>query len=346
MSDSDLTLIDLPALESVPSSLPVECHLTMYDLPSEDPEEPGLPDEYHALQPQLLSRALRVLATLADQLFSASDLNLYYDPRHPLWHKRPDWFLVVGVPRLYQSRDLRESYVIWDEKVTPLLVVEFLSPGTDAEDLGPFYEPKGKTSAKRQQKTASQKRSPSTTELVKGAEASTLTSSFLEPSSLKPPSKFVVYEEILKILNYVVYDRQTQILRYFRLVDGRYQEQVLAPSNPRLWIPELELGLGIWDGMFEGVRQHWLRWCDGEGDWCLTDTETAEAAQVRAEAAQEQERAAREAAEMAKTVAETAKTAAEMAKETAEAELAEERRLREMLVERLRAMGVDPEMLL
>jgi hypothetical protein len=30
-----------------------------------------------------------------------------------LWHKRPDWFAVVGVPRLYEERDLRLSYVLW-----------------------------------------------------------------------------------------------------------------------------------------------------------------------------------------------------------------------------------------
>ena len=43
----------------------------------------------------------------------ASDMNLYYDVSHPLWYKRPDWFGMVGVPQLYQQRDLRLSYVIW-----------------------------------------------------------------------------------------------------------------------------------------------------------------------------------------------------------------------------------------
>jgi len=54
--------------------------------------------------------------------------------RHPRWYKRPDWFLVVGVPRLYDETDLRLSYVIWGG-VDPLVVVELLSPGTE-EDLG------------------------------------------------------------------------------------------------------------------------------------------------------------------------------------------------------------------
>ena len=70
----------------------------MYDLPSEFPEEPGLPDEYHDLQPQLLSRTLRLAAYSREDWFTASDLNVYYDVQHPLWHKRPDWFLAVNVP--------------------------------------------------------------------------------------------------------------------------------------------------------------------------------------------------------------------------------------------------------
>ena len=58
-----------------------------------------------------------------------SPLNLYYDPEHPLWHKRPDWMLSVGVPWLYGGQDLRLSYVTWQEGKGPEVVVEFLSPG-------------------------------------------------------------------------------------------------------------------------------------------------------------------------------------------------------------------------
>ncbi|NCJ06712.1 hypothetical protein GS597_09370 [Synechococcales cyanobacterium C] len=109
---------------------------TMYDLPSEDPEEPGLPDEYHYLQPHLLSATLQLTTYAADEVFSVGDMNLYYDVDHPLWHKRPDWFAVVGVPRLYEGREMRLSYVVWQERVNPFVVVELLSPGTEKEDLG------------------------------------------------------------------------------------------------------------------------------------------------------------------------------------------------------------------
>ncbi len=108
---------------------------TMYDLPSEDPEEPGLPDEFHYYQPQLLRETFRPQYD-PERVFVASDLNLYYTVDHPTWHKRPDWFAVLGVSALYAGHDLRLSYVLWQEMVAPYLVVELLSPGTEDEDLG------------------------------------------------------------------------------------------------------------------------------------------------------------------------------------------------------------------
>jgi Putative restriction endonuclease len=107
---------------------------TMYDLPSEDPEEPGLPDQFHDFQPALLRETCK--GSSATDLFFGIDLNLYYDVNHTLWHKRPDYFLVVGVPAPESQNELRWSYVMWQEGVSPTLVVELLSPGTEDEDLG------------------------------------------------------------------------------------------------------------------------------------------------------------------------------------------------------------------
>jgi Uma2 family endonuclease len=217
----------------------------MYDLPSEDPEEPGLPDEFHDLQPQLLSRTLQLAHYAREDYFTASDLNLYYDVKHPLWHKRPDWFLAVDVPRLYEGSDLRRSYVIWQEGQSPHVVVEFLSPGTEDEDLGRFE---------------CEAPSPSPKRLTRP----------------QPPGKFEVYETYLRVPHYIVYSRYTQQLRYFKLEGGQYQEQSIQPQNPRLWLSDLEIGLGVWEGSFEAVPGYWLRWCDRDGNWLLTDTEQAQ----------------------------------------------------------------------
>ena len=124
-----------------PPRFPCTTLPTMYDLPSEQVEEPGLPDEFHDLQPQLLSRALTLMHYTRDEWFTGADLNLYYDPQNLGWYKRPDWFLAVGVPRLYDGYDMRRSYVTWQEPRSPHVVIEFLSPDTQAEDLGRFYQP-------------------------------------------------------------------------------------------------------------------------------------------------------------------------------------------------------------
>ena len=219
---------------------------TMYDLPSEFPEEPGLPDEFHDLQPQLLSRTLSLAGWTSDRRFTASDLNVYYDVYHPLWHKRPDWFLVLDVPRLYEERELRRSYVTWQEGRNPYVAIEFLSPGTEAEDLGRFAD-----GVEPEQSENGQERE-------------------------HPPGKLEVYERYLRIPHYLVYSRYTQKLRYFKLIGGSYEEQSLSPQTPLVWLEDLEIGLGIWEGTFEGIPGHWLRWCDRQGNWLLTDTENAQ----------------------------------------------------------------------
>jgi Uma2 family endonuclease len=245
---------------------------TMYDLPSEAPEEPGLPDEYHDLQPQLLSRTLQLVQYSRQEWFTGTDLNLYYDPTHLRWYKRPDWFLSVGVSRLYDGEDLRLSYVAWQEGKAPDVVVEFLSPGTAAEDLGRFADRDAPQDSGEKGKNGV----GDATEELAGKE--------------KPPGKFEVYETYLRVTHYIVYSRYTQRLRYFWWNEGAYAEQALNPNNPLIWLDDLAIGLGIWRGEFDQVEQDWLRWCDAEGNWLLTDTEVEQQAK-------EQERRAKEQAE-------------------------------------------------
>ena len=100
----------------------------------------------------------------------------------------------------------------------------------------------------------------------------------------KPPGKFEVYERHLRVPHYIVYSRYTQRLRYFKLEGGQYQEQEVGSQNPLIWLAELEIGLGIWEGEFEDVPGRWLRWCDASGDWLLTDTEQAQQSEEQAQA--------------------------------------------------------------
>jgi Uma2 family endonuclease len=243
---------------------------TMHDLPSDYPEDPGLPDEFHGLQPQLLSETLKLSGYTPMERFNAFDLNLYYDPTHTRWYKRPDWFLVVGTNRLYRGESARSSYVVWDEGIPPIVVVEFLSPGSEAEDLGRFAA------------TAPQ------------------------PQRHQPPAKFTVYEQILKIPNYIVFDEATAQIRFFRLINHQYQAQAITPTNPRLWIPELAVGLALWSGEYRELRQPWLRWCDQTGYLFPTLAETIVAAQRETETAQREIEVAQREIETAQAAAQTA----------------------------------------
>jgi Uma2 family endonuclease len=203
---------------------------TMYDLPSEDPEEAGLPDEFHLLQPELLRLTFRPPEISHDEIFVASDMNLYFDVRHPLWQKRPDWFAVLGVSRLYEQKDLRLSYVVWQEGVYPYLVVELISPGTEQEDLGQSLRDVN-----------------------------------------KPPTKWEVYEQILRIPYYFVFNRYTNEFRAFGLVKNRYEE--LEITGQGVWLPEAKLGLGLWQGIHQNIERDWLRFYNDKGDWVLTAEE-------------------------------------------------------------------------
>ncbi|MEH2351855.1 Uma2 family endonuclease [Nostoc sp.] len=213
-----------------PPLSPKEVLPTMYDLPSEYPEDSGLPDEFHLFQPQLLRETFSPPNYPAEEVFVASDLNLYYDLRHTLWYKRPDWFAAVGVSRLYEQQNLRLSYVIWQEGVAPFVVVELLSPGTEKEDLGQTLR-----------------------------------------EINQPPTKWEVYERILRVPYYIVFDRYTDKLQVFQLVADSYSE--LDLSTPRVWMPGLELGLGLWQGSYQGIERLWLRWYDASGNWLPTPLE-------------------------------------------------------------------------
>lgn len=262
-----------------PPRSPRETLPTMYDLPSEDPEEPGLPDEFHDYQPQLLRDTFRPPRYVPDHFFVATDMNLYYTVHHPLWHKRPDWFAVLGVPRLYDGHDLRMSYVLWQEGVAPYLVVELLSPGTEQDDLG------------ETQRTEDE-----------------------------PPTKWEVYEQILRVPYYVVFSRYTNEVRYFALNGGGYR--AVQSDDQRLWLPEAEVGLGLWSGVYQGMERQWLRFYDAHGLWIPTPVEQERqwAERERQRAEQERQRAGQ-----------------------AQLQAAQEHQRAERLAAQLRALGIEPE---
>jgi Uma2 family endonuclease len=90
----------------------------MYDLPSELVGESGLPDEFHLIQAALLTETCKPVGYEPEEILLASDLNLYYDPRHTQWYKRPDWYLVVDLPKVTPEPEMRLSYLVWQDRIT------------------------------------------------------------------------------------------------------------------------------------------------------------------------------------------------------------------------------------
>jgi Uma2 family endonuclease len=136
-----------------------------------------------------------------------------------------------------------------------------------------------------------------------------------------PPSKWEVYESILRVPYYVLFDRITSNFRMFELQGTAYEELF----QERLWIDALGIGLGLWQGRFDEEERLWLRWYDAEGNWIPTIEEL----KVQAEQREQVEREARQQEQEARLQAE----------EQAE----QERQRANRLAERLKAMGLDPD---
>lgn len=121
-------------------------------------------------------------------------------------------------------------------------------------------------------------------------------------------SKLSRYEQ-MRVSYYVVFDPNHELgadeLQIFELRGRHYVEMT------ETWLEQVELGLTVWEGVFEAKQARWLRWCDAQGQLLLTGDEQAQFQRQRAE--QERQRAE------------------------------QERQRAERLAERLRALGQDPE---
>ncbi len=88
---------------------------------------------------------------------------------------------------------------------------------------------------------------------------------------------------------YVIFDPLDLLgkgpLRAFALQRTRYE-----PTDPG-WLPEVGLGLRLWEGAFEGQSEVWLRWCGQDGQVIPTGAERAQAVEEKNERLRAQLRA-------------------------------------------------------
>lgn len=98
-----------------------------------------------------------------------------------------------------------------------------------------------------------------------------------------PYGKLHFYEGILQGPKYITYDPYEATVEVRYLQDEGY---VLHSANAQaqVWIPQLQLYLGIWFGERLGQTMNWLRWWDQSGNLLLWSSEQAQQERHRAQA--------------------------------------------------------------
>jgi Uma2 family endonuclease len=126
-----------------------------------------------------------------------------------------------------------------------------------------------------------------------------------------------IYERVLKVHEYYVWDLAERRAQGWQLQEGAYVP--IAPDEQgHLACHMLGLKLGIWSGAREGRHRPWLRWLYADGTLVPTAEEraaqqTARAEQETARAEQETARAAQEAARAEQEAARAAELGAKVA---------------------------------
>ncbi|MDZ8136655.1 MAG: Uma2 family endonuclease [Nostoc sp. DedQUE04] len=240
---------------------PLACLPSSEELP--DSDDTPVDNELQDLIPGLLKVLLAMAWPERMDWFFGVDMGIYYDPDLP--PIVPDGFLSLGVERFYDE-NLRPSYVLWEEKKLPILVLEVVSKTYRGE-----YSTKKAEYAR------------------------------------------------LGILYYVVYNpfrRRKPRLEVYKLVNNVYE---LHDGNP-VWLPEIDLGIGIERGIYLGIPREWMYWYNQQGQRFLTPEEDKKLAQLEVQQAKQKAQQAEQKAQQAQ-------------RET------------QLLRERLRSLGIDPDSL-
>ena len=171
------------------------------------------------------------------------DCGIYWRETEPPQNgaEAPDWFYVGDVTPLLDGQ-IRRSYVLWREFIPPTIALEFASgDGKEERDQTSLsYAKEGKTR----------------------------------------PGKFWVYEKIIRIPYYGIFEIKTGKLEVYRINGFTYHK--LEP-NERSHYPIDLMGveLGVWQGKYLNQIQTWLRWWDNQGNLLLTGEERAEVEKLR-----------------------------------------------------------------
>ena len=167
------------------------------------------------------------------------DSGIYWRLTEPLERgaEAPDWFYVPNVPPALDGQ-MRRSYVLWQEYVAPLIILEFVSGnGSEERDITPL--PSSDNEADRK------------------------------------AGKFWIYEQVIRPAFYGIYEVKKASIELYHLVENGF-ELLGANERGHYSIPQMGVELGIWQGEYLNVELPWLRWWDLQGNLLLTGEERAE----------------------------------------------------------------------
>jgi hypothetical protein len=249
--------------------------------------------------------------------FFGVDMCYYYEAniQEPKKSKSivPDGFLAIGVPQL-KSEGGRLSYVLWQERVKPILVLEVISKEYNGE-----YDQK-----------------------LRQYQALGIIY-YVIYNSLSGRRGLYKRHESLEV--YKLINGKYELLPSVTLLS----ESGKSESGKVIWIPEINLGIGCERHILGNWERDWLYWYDRNCVRYPTAEERAqqaEATQHQAETAQQQAEAARQQAEAARQQAEAARQQAEAARQQAEEIAMQERNDKEKLAAHLRSLGINPDEIL
>jgi Uma2 family endonuclease len=203
------------------------------------PEEDGNFVKNFQEHPQSLILTDSIGSVLQQLHPDGQDCGIYWRETEPpeKGAEAPDWFYVPNVPAKLGGA-IRRSYVLWREFLAPRIVLEFASgDGSEERDKTPL--------------------------------------SVADDGTVTKPGKFWVYEQIMRIPYYGIYEVNKGVLEVYHFVDAGYEKMT---PNERSHYPITPMGveLGLWEGTYQNQTMLWLRWWDLNGNLLLTGQESAE----------------------------------------------------------------------
>lgn len=303
-------MLETPGLETPRLEAPLP------DLPSQFPDHTQLPEsdgtfvknfQEHPQSLILTDSILPVLQSLHPdgQYCIGQDCGIYWrETEPPEQGAEAPDWFYVANVPPLLEGKIRRSYVLRREYISPTLALEFASGNGEEERDS---TPLSRTAATK-------------------------------------PGKFWVYEQIIHIPFYGIYEITSGSLEVYHLIEGRYQRLNLNQRG-HYPIPPMQVELGVWQGVWQNQpEQPWLRWWDGQGNLLLTGAERAIQAEQQMELEQQRAIQAEQQMEREQQRAIQAEQQMELEQQRAiqaEQQMELERMKREHLTEKLRLLSPE-----